>query len=51
MFGYATELRIATQGQGEYSQEYVRYAPVREEIKQRLIKEYKEKLEALESKN
>lgn len=51
MFGYATDLRIVTQGQGEYSQEYVRYAPVREEVKNALINEYKQSLESAEKKN
>lgn len=50
MFGYATELRITTQGQGEYTQEYARYAPTREEVKLKLIKEYREKLESMEKR-
>ena len=51
MFGYSTELRIATQGQGEYSQEYVRYAPAREDVKHKLVNEYKQRLEKAENKN
>ena len=51
MFGYATELRITTQGQGEYTQEFVRYAPAREDVKSKLAKEYQAKLESLEKRN
>ncbi len=38
MFGYATELRSATQGRGVFSMEFNHYAPVSESVVQSLLK-------------
>ena len=40
MFGYATELRGATQGIGEFSMEYKKHAPVSEFEVQDVIEAY-----------
>jgi elongation factor G len=37
MFGYATELRSATQGRGVFSMEFDHYAPVSETVAQKII--------------
>lgn len=37
MFGYATELRSATQGRGVFSMEFDHYAPVPESVAQKLV--------------
>jgi len=37
MFGYATELRSATQGRGVFSMEFNHYAPVSPEIEKRIL--------------
>jgi elongation factor G len=37
MFGYATELRSATQGRGVFSMEFEHYAPVPESVKQKIL--------------
>jgi elongation factor G len=37
MFGYATELRSATQGRGVFSMEFSHYAPVSEEIMKKYL--------------
>jgi len=38
MFGYATELRSATQGRGVFTMEFSHYAPVSEEIRKKYFK-------------
>ena len=38
MFGYATELRSATQGRGVFSMEFDHYAPVSESVAQEILR-------------
>jgi len=37
MFGYATELRSATQGRGVFTMEFDHYAPVSDTVAQKII--------------
>ena len=43
MFGYSTDLRSATQGKGQFSMEFEKYAPVPRAIQDELVKAYQKK--------
>ncbi len=43
MFGYSTDLRSATQGKGQFSMEFAKYAPVPKTIQEEMVKEYQKK--------
>lgn len=43
MFGFSTDLRSCTQGKGEFSMEFAKYAPAPRAVQEELVKKYQQK--------